>query len=418
MELAVIGSGIAGLSTAWMLHREHNVRIFEANDYVGGHTHTLMVGEQPVDTGFIVYNEPNYPRLKAMFNELDVATQDSDMSFGVSIDNGAIEWAGDNLFTLFAQPSNLASPSHWRMLKDIMRFNKQSKDLLVRDALPSISLGEYLDQNNYGAEFRGRYLAPMAAAIWSAPTQTMLAFPTASFLRFFNNHGLLNVADRPQWKTVTGGSHQYVKKIMATLGDRVHLNNAITQVRRADDGVYLSDSNGIERHFDQVVFACHADTTLSLLDDASASEQRLLSVFNFQTNRALLHSDPALMPKRRKVWSSWNYLADTAELNTQQVSVSYWMNRLQSIPGERQYFVSLNPLREPAAEHLIAEIEYEHPVFDEAAVAAQRSLASIQGVNRSWFCGAWCGYGFHEDGLAAAEHVVTGLGGEPPWRMS
>lgn len=415
MELAVIGSGVTGLSAAWMLHHEHNVTVFEANDYIGGHTNTLMVGEQPVDTGFIVYNEPNYPRLKAMLKALNVPTQDSDMSFGVSIDEGRVEWAGDNLFTMFAQKSNLVSSAHWRMIKDILRFNRQGKALLDSGKLPDESLGAYLDANNYGDEFRGRYLAPMAAAIWSAPTATMLDFPVASFLQFFNNHGLLNVADRPQWKTVTGGSHQYVKKIMAVLGERVQLNNAITYARRSDDGVWLKPKQGEEQRFDQVIFACHADQALALLADANASEKRLLGVFGFQDNRALLHSDPALMPKRRSVWSSWNYLADNDQLDEQKVSVSYWMNRLQSIPGERQYFVSLNPLREPAPEHLIAEINYAHPVFDQAAVAAQSQLDDIQGQQGCWFAGAWCGYGFHEDGLTAAEHVVKGLGVTPPW---
>lgn len=415
MDIAVIGTGIAGLSAAWMLHREHNVQVFEANAYAGGHTNTLMVGEQPVDTGFIVYNEPNYPRLKALLRELDVATQDSDMSFGVSIADGEVEWAGDNIFTMFAQTSNLVSPAHWRMIKDILRFNRQGKDLLERNALPAISLGAYLDENRYGAEFRGRYLAPMAAAIWSAPTATMLDFPVASFLRFFNNHGLLNVADRPQWKTVTGGSHQYVKKIMAVLGERVHLNTPVSQVRRDADGVGLQTGTGDEQRFDQVIFACHADQALALLADADASEKRLLGVFGFQDNRALLHSDPALMPRRRKVWSAWNYMADNDLLNEQKVSVTYWMNRLQSIPGQRQYFVSLNPLQEPRPAHRIAEIDYAHPVFDQAAVAAQADMHTIQGKNRSWFCGAWCGYGFHEDGLAAAENVVKGLGVAPPW---
>ncbi len=415
MDIAVIGTGIADLSAAWMLHREHNVQVFEANAYAGGHTNTLMVGEQPVDTGFIVYNEPNYPRLKALLRELDVATQDSDMSFGVSIADGEVEWAGDNIFTMFAQTSNLVSPAHWRMIKDILRFNRQGKDLLERNALPAISLGAYLDENRYGAEFRGRYLAPMAAAIWSAPTATMLDFPVASFLRFFNNHGLLNVADRPQWKTVTGGSHQYVKKIMAVLGERVHLNTPVSQVRRDADGVGLQTGTGDEQRFDQVIFACHADQALALLADADASEKRLLGVFGFQDNRALLHSDPALMPRRRKVWSAWNYMADNDLLNEQKVSVTYWMNRLQSIPGQRQYFVSLNPLQEPRPAHRIAEIDYAHPVFDQAAVAAQADMHTIQGKNRSWFCGAWCGYGFHEDGLAAAENVVKGLGVAPPW---
>lgn len=415
MNIAIIGSGVAGLSAAWMLQREHDVRVFEANACAGGHTNTLMVGEQPVDTGFIVYNEPNYPRLKALLAELDVATQNSDMSFGVSIADGRVEWAGDNLFTLFAQRSNLVSPQHWRMLKDILRFNRQGKALLEQARLPVMSLGEFLDNNRYSSVFRGRYLAPMAAAIWSAPTATMLDFPVASFLRFFNNHGLLNVADRPQWKTVTGGSHQYVKKILAVLGDRIETGNAITRVARDAQGVTLTDSQAREHRFDQVLFACHADDSLALLPDASASEQRLLSVFKFQKNRALLHSDVALMPRRRKVWSAWNYLADNEVLSQQKVSVTYWMNRLQSIPGQRQFFVSLNPLREPRADQFIAEIEYAHPVFDQAAVAAQTELKDIQGKNRSWFCGAWCGYGFHEDGLAAAEAVVTGLGVRPPW---
>ncbi len=414
-RIAIIGSGIAGLGSAWLLASDYDVTVFEADERAGGHTHTVMHGEQPVDTGFIVLNDRNYPRFQAFLAALDVSTQASDMSFGVSIGGGAIEWAGDNWRSLFAQKKLVASAAHWRMLADIVRFNRQGKRLLRDQALPQLALDDFLDRHGYGEAFRARYLLPMAAAIWSTPTRDMLDFPVAAFLRFFDNHGLLDVANRPQWRTVTGGSDRYVQAVARVLGPRLRLGCPVVDVARTAENVRLRLENGETQTFDQVIFACHADATRALLEDADDRERAVLGAFRFQPNRALLHSDARLMPRRRSVWSSWNYLADRAEVSDQRVSVSYWMNRLQRIDGPRDYFVSLNPLVEPKADTVIREIEYDHPIFDTAAIDAQQKLAELQGARRSWYCGAWCGYGFHEDGLAAAERVALGLGVAAPW---
>lgn len=413
-RIAIVGSGIAGLGAAWLVKDVADVTVFEARHEPGGHVRTIMHGQQPIDTGFIVLNDRNYPYFNAFLAELGVSHQDSDMSFGVSIGDGAIEWAGDSLGKLFAQKSLALDVEHWRMLKDIVRFNRQGKKLLADNACPDLSLGAFLDRHRYSEAFAARYLLPMAAAIWSTPTSGMRAFPLAAFLHFFDNHGLLDIANRPQWATVVGGSHAYVQKVTASLGDRLRLSTPVEQVVRDADGVSLT-ANGHTERFDQVVFACHADTTRRLLADPDAEETAVLSAFDFQPNRAILHTDTTLMPKRRSVWSSWNYQADRAVLSDQRVAVTYWMNRLQNIAGETQYFVSLNPLREPAADAVIADIEYDHPVFDGDALAAQRRLPEIQGRRGAWFAGAWCGYGFHEDGLKAATRVAEGLGVRAPW---
>lgn len=417
MRIAVVGTGIAGLGAAWLLRSRHDITVFEAAPKPGGHTNTFMAGDQPVDTGFIVYNERNYPRLRALFDALGVASQPSDMSFGVSIGSqgggDALEWAGDDWRKLFAQRRNALRPSHWRMIADILRFNREAKALLTAGDLPDVMLGDFLDARGFGMAMRTRYLLPMGAAIWSIPTRHMLDFPVASLVRFFDNHGLLDLRERPRWRTVTGGSRTYVDRILEDLPGSVHLNTPVQRVARESEGVCLIDTAGAAHRFDQAILAAHADQTLAMLADATASERRLLSVFGFQANRAVLHTDTKLMPRRRTVWSSWNYLADCDGPSGQRVSVSYWMNRLQNIPGETDYIVSLNPLQEPDPARVFAEFDYDHPVFDRATVAAQSGLDAIQGRDRLWFCGAWCGYGFHEDGLAAGERVARGLGAAP-----
>lgn len=419
MRIAVIGSGIAGLGAAWLLRRAHDVTVFEAADHAGGHTNTVSVEGQPVDTGFIVFNQRNYPRLQALFRELGVATRPSDMSFSVSVGEGALEWAGGNGRQLFAQRRNLLSGAHWRMIADIVRFNRQAKALLATGEPPQGSLGEFLGANGYGPAFCGRYLLPMAAAIWSAPTRAMLAFPAAGLLRFLDNHGLLDLRDRPRWRTVVGGSRRYVERLLDDLGpDRVRLNSPVRHLLRSDQGVQVTTGAARLESFDHAVVATHADAALGLLADADPAERRLLGAFRFQPNRAVLHTDPALMPRRRGVWSSWNYLADRIEPDSQHVSVTYWMNRLQGLAGPEQYFVTLNPLHEPDPARVVREIAYDHPLLDRAAAAAQEGLGEIQGRRRTWFCGAWCGYGFHEDGLAAAERVARGLGVAPPWEAA
>lgn len=416
-RVAVVGTGIAGLGAAWLLRRDFEVSVFEAASRAGGHSHTVLAGGQPVDTGFIVYNERNYPRLTALFATLGVDTAPSDMSFGASIGlpgGGRLEWAGDNWRVLFAQKRNVLRASHWRMLGDILRFNRQAKRLLASANLPAASLTEFLDAHGYGASFRSRYLMPMAAAIWSTPSQAMGGYPAAGLLRFFDNHGLLDLRDRPRWRTVAGGSRRYVERLLADLPGAVRLDMPVRGIRRHAGGATLTTAGGAE-DFDHVVLATHADTSLGLLGDASDAERRLLGAFRFQENRAVLHGDATLMPRRRAVWSSWNYLAESEAASDQRVSVTYWMNRLQNIAGARQHFVSLNPLREPDAATVAADVVYHHPVFDAAAVRAQQGLNAIQGRGGLWYCGAWCGNGFHEDGLAAAEAVARGLGVAVDW---
>ena len=418
-RIAIVGAGVAGLSAAWLLHRDHQVTLFERNDYFGGHSHTVTVetadGPAAIDTGFVVYNEPNYPHLTGLFRLLGVKTQHTDMSFAASIDGGRIEYAGSNLGTLFAQKRNLANPLYWHMLGEILRFNRTAKASLATGDAAALSLGEYLDYYRFGSRLRDHYLLPMAAAIWSCPTATMMRFPAMSFLQFFRNHGLLDLKDRPQWQTVSGGSQQYVARLLADLGDDVHRSAAATRIERRADAVRVHTVDGEYRDFDDVVLACHADEALRMIAQPTAGERRLLGAFSYQENRTLLHSDAALMPKNQKTWSSWNYLAQTGQTRERHVSVSYWMNRLQRLPHAQQFFVSLNPLQDPRSETVLREMSYHHPVFDEAAMAAQHYLHELQGRDRLWFAGSYFGYGFHEDALRSAVEMARLFGVSIPW---
>ncbi len=417
-RIAVIGSGIAGLASAWLLSRAARVTLFEAGSHFGGHANTVDVevdGERfGVDTGFLVFNERTYPDLCALFRLLDVPVARSEMSFSVSLGSPDIEWAGSDLGSVFAQRGNLARPAMWRMLGDILRFNRAATAMAADGAPPDLSLGEYLEASGYSQSFRDWYLLPMAAAIWSCPTRVMLDYPLATFVHFCHNHGLLRLLDRPQWLTVRGGSREYVRRMLGAIGD-ARLNAPVEYVARDDNGVRVR-VRGVDERFDEVVFACHTDQTLAMLGaGASADERRLLGAVRYQRNRAVLHTDAALLPRRPSVWSAWNYRAGDGGPGERPVSVSYLLNRLQPLPCTAPVVVSLNPFDEPRAQDRIAEFDYAHPVFDRAAVAAQAELPAIQGRHRSWFAGAWTGHGFHEDGLASALSVAAALGVRAPW---
>jgi predicted NAD/FAD-binding protein len=415
-KLAVIGAGISGLSAAWLMRDAFDVTLFEAEPRAGGHADTQLVevaGEPiAVDTGFIVYNGLNYPNLVGLFATLGVATKPTDMSFGVSVGGGRMEYAGGELAQMFAQKRNLLRPRFWSMVNDILRFYRNAPALLT--APSSQSLGEWLDDNKYGAPFVEDHILPMGAAIWSASVEGMRAFPARHFARFFQNHGLLRLTDRPAWRTVEGGSRHYVSKIVAQLAD-VRLSSAVQRISRNDDGVLIHLPDGHTERFGQAVLACHADQALALLDQPTAAERAVLGSFRCQDNRAVLHTDASLMPVRRAVWSAWNYISNGAADHAQTVSVTYWMNRLQSLQTKLPLLVTLNPLREPDPKSVLLTRHYRHPQFDKAAMDAQTKLPAIQGRDRLYFCGAWCGWGFHEDGIASAVKVAELLGVSPPW---
>lgn len=424
LRIAVVGSGIAGMSCAWLLSQRHEVAVFEADARVGGHSHTVDApcgdAQLPVDTGFIVYNEPAYPNLTALFKHLDVPTRPSDMSFAVSLDQGALEYAGTDLNGLFAQRGNLLRPRFWTMLRELLRFYREAPGDAA--ACGDQSLDAYLDARGYGRAFRDDHLYPMGAAIWSCSAARVGDYPVAAFVRFCENHGLLQVSGRPVWRTVDGGSREYVRRLTQGFADGIHRGQPVTEVHRGADGVRLRIAHGdLTAPFDHVVLATHADQALRLLAAPTEAERRLLGAFGYTRNLAVLHRDPALMPLRRAVWSSWNYLA--ARRGDALPTVTYWMNRLQPhLPQGRDaqpLFVTLNPTEPPRPEHLIRTEVYEHPRFDAAAMAAQRELWSLQGGQRAWFCGAYFGSGFHEDGLQAGLAVAEALGGQRrPWAVA
>jgi predicted NAD/FAD-binding protein len=418
--IAVIGSGAAALGAAWVLAPHHDVTLFEKNDYPGGHAHTVDVtgpnGQKiAVDTGFIVYNEINYPNLVRLFKFIGIETQPTDMGFAVSLRGGQTEYSGGSLGGLLAQKSNLLKPRFLFMIRDILRFYKEAPALLKEGQNEGPSLGDYLAENNYGAGFIEDHILPMAAAIWSAPAKTLMAFPIISFVRFFQNHGLLSVNDRPQWRTVVGGSRRYVETLIKDLRGRVHLSDAVQSVERHDKGVVIATAAGRKWAFDEVVFGSHADETLAMLAEPTPEEKSVLGAFRFEANTAWLHGDENFMPKRRNTWSAWNYLGETNAGGAQKLAVSYWMNKLQTLDPAVPLFITLNPPTAPDPAKTYGRYDYDHPIFDHAALAAQNRLFALQGQNHSWFCGAWTGYGFHEDGFSSGLRVAAGLGCLPPW---
>jgi predicted NAD/FAD-binding protein len=418
-RIAVVGAGISGLASAWLLSRDYEVTLFEAGAYLGGHTNTVDVTlegtSHPVDTGFLVYNDRTYPNLIALFALLGVESVPTEMSFAVSLENPDLEWAGSSLATVFGQKRNLLRPQFWAMLTDILRFNRESQSWLDANPDDRRSLRAYLTENRYSAAFADWYLLPMAAAIWSCPTGQMLDMPLATFIRFCRNHGLLQVFDRPQWRTVKGGGREYVRRIAAQLDD-VRLACPVRRIERSPLGLRVHHAYGAE-DFDQIVLACHSDQALAIAGGAvSEWQRRVLAAVRYQPNRAVLHTDRALLPRDEKLWSAWNYFAGSGEAGHQPVGVSYLINRLQPLPFETPVVVTLNPAREPDPARVIAEFDYDHPIFDGAAIAAQQRLASVQGEHGIWLAGAWGSYGFHEDGLKSALRVANGLGVLAPWQ--
>lgn len=421
LNIAVIGTGIAGMSAAWLLNQRHSVTVYEKNDRIGGHSNTVdaitPAGKTPVDTGFIVYNERNYPNLTALFKFLDVPTKDSEMSFSASLDNGGFEYAGTDVNGLFGQRTNIVRPRFWRMISNLMRFYKSAPVFLNDPESDEVSLGDYLRQEKYNDGFLKDHLLPIGAAIWSTTPAEMMNYPAKAFIRFFESHGLLLIRNRPQWRTVDGGSREYVKRLTDPFKGNIRFGG-VQSVRRTEGHVRVEESCGDVGIFDHVVIATHADEALSLLADPVQEEKNLLGVWRYSKNRAVLHTDPYLMPKRKQVWSSWNFIEGGKRDEDRNLCVTYWMNRLQSLDPGHPLFLTLNPNREPATSKTLREFEYTHPVFDTAALKSQQHLWSLQGKQRTWYCGSYFGYGFHEDALQAGLAIAEQLGGlKRPWQV-
>lgn len=417
MKIAVVGSGISGLSAAWALGRSHDVTLYEKRTRAGGHSATVDVDYDgvrvPVDTGFIVFNRTNYPLLTRLFAQLGVETQTTSMSFSVSLDHGRFEWCSDNLRTIFAQKRNLFSPRFLMMLSDILRFNARAKRDLEAGALCGLTFGDYIASRRISSALRDDYIVPMIAAIWSTPAARMLDFPAESLIRFLDNHRLIHLK-RPYWETVAGGSRVYVERMLEEFEGRLLLGAAAERIERHDGKVTIADSRGRTETYDGLVMAGHSDQALRAIADPTDDERDILSAVAYRPNAVYLHRDPALMPKRRDAWAAWNYLGSSVNGSKREITVTYWMNRLQNIDPSRPIFITLNPPVPPREDLTFGVFDYSHPQFDTAALAAQERLKSIQGRNNTWYCGAWTRYGFHEDGLSSGLAVAQAIGCEDP----
>lgn len=412
MKIAIIGSGIAGLTCAYLLNRQHEIQVFEASDWIGGHTHTVDVTvngrEYAVDTGFIVFNDWTYPNFIRLLEQIGVGFKPAEMSFSVSDPVTGVEYNGHDLNTLFAQRRNLLSPAFWGMLRDILRFNRQSQEDLANGRIDSeTTLGEYLERNGYGRRFIEHYIVPMGSAIWSMSLADMLAFPLQFFVRFCKNHGLLSVSDRPQWQVIEGGSRSYVAPLTASFAERIRLNCPVSRVVRDQDGVTLHSAAGQER-FDKVVFACHSDQALALLDQASQQEREILGALPYANNDVVLHTDTRLLPKRKLAWASWNYRLGGP--SDQLAAVTYDMNILQGIESDTTFCVSLNQTAAIDPAKILARFQYAHPQYSLAGTAAQARWEELLGAQHSYFCGAYWANGFHEDGVVSALRVARAFG--------
>lgn len=415
MRIAVIGSGISGLATAWLLGGDHEVHLFEKRDRLGGHTHTVRHEADgralALDTGFLVFNHATYPNLTRLFDRLEVAAQPSDMSFAISCARPDVEYSVCGLTGMLAQPANAFRPWFWGFLRDLLRFGDLARSTYSEHPDASATVADFLAEHAFSEAFSRYYLLPMTAAIWSAGTAVTAGFPRDLLFRFYDNHGLLQLSGQPQWYTVAGGSSSYIPKLVAGLGDRVHVGLGVRRVRREPSEVVIDLTDGSTERFDQVVLASHADQSLRLLADPSDAERDLLGAWSFADNDTWLHTDEALLPRRRAAWASWNCLLEDAARPTERVAVSYHLNRLQGIDGDRQYVVTLNPPSPPRPETVIRRMTYSHPVYTTASAATQAAILERNGTDRTWYCGAWLGNGFHEDGLASAIRVAEGLGG-------
>ena len=419
IKIGIVGSGIAGMSATWLLSQAHSVTLFERETRIGGHSNTVNVEisgtRTPVDTGFIVYNNQNYPNLAALFSHFKVPTEASDMSFAVSTDNGSFEYGSGSLNAMLGQRRNMVTPRYWRMLMDIRRFFREGAKFMNQVPVDgTISLGEFLNQHGFEGDMPDRFILPMGAAIWSTRPAQMRNQPAITFLRFLASHGLLQFTGQYPWRTVSGGSRAYVERLTADYADRVAIGRRVKKIKRSDHGAEITDSNGHTTKHDAVVIAAHADEALSMLSDPDPVEKRVLQAFRYTDNRVVLHSDPSLMPKRKRVWSSWNFMGQ----DEAGVSVTYWMNKLQSLDNRHPLFVSVNPIREPNPTMLHRSFDYQHPFFDLASWQAQKDLWQLQGNRNTWFCGSYFGAGFHEDALQSGLAVAEELGGvKRPWQV-
>jgi hypothetical protein len=421
MKIAVVGSGISGNSAAWALSAKHDVTLYEKRDRPGGHSATVVVehGDRriPVDTGFIVLNRANYPNLCRMFEHLGVSTELTSMGFSVSLDGGSLEWCGNNLRTIFAQKRNLLSPRFLFMLKDILKFNSRAKHDLENGVLCGLTFGDYIEKRGVSKALRDDYIVPMIAAIWSTPAARMLDYPAESLIRFLDNHRLIH-RDRPYWETVTGGSRVYVEKLLREYRGRLLLGTTAERIERSDGSIIIRDNHGHTERYDALVMASHTDQALRALADPTEAEAEILSAIQYRPNAVWLHRDASLMPKRRDAWAAWNYLGTRDETSKREISVTYWMNRLQNIDPNYPIFITLNPPQRPKEELTFGLFDYSHPQFDTRALEAQSRLPAIQGQNNTYYCGAWTRYGFHEDGLASGLEVARLLGCEAPWERA
>ncbi len=420
-RIAVVGTGISGLGSAFLLNPDHEITVYEKAPRIGGHTRTVTVDYDgkaiAVDTGFIVFNRPNYPNLSGLFAHLHVPTHASDMTFAASIRDGWLEWGAKDLDAVLGQRRNILRPKFGLLVRDVMIFNTQAQETVERH--PDLSLEGLIQKLGLGEWFRRYYLLPMSGAIWSCPPCEMMNFPARTLVRFFANHHLMSFTGQPRWQTVTGGSQEYVRRLTAPFAHRIRTNCAAVAVTRPTSGkdagkVQVKDSQGESESYDQVVLASHGDETLAMLKDASREEESALSCFRYQKNRAVLHRDASLMPKRRRCWASWVYTSDGEFLHP-KITVTYWMNLLQGIDQDYPLFVSLNPKREIPEALIFDQTDFDHPVFDQDTMAAQNRIAGLQGRRATWFAGAHLGHGFHEDGLASAVRIARALGTAIPW---